>query len=372
LFPIKALEKGKQMMKKLGKAGLMVLASISFLAASALADAGGVTLEERLAKVETALAKKNPQGAWPSNVSLSGAVEIEAGFTRYNPADPAADDTDESDVDLTKVELGLEARIVKYVTGQVVFLYEDDDLTVDEGFITLGIDEDMPFYLKAGKMVLPFGNYESHFISDPLPLELGETNEGAAVVGFANDRMDISVGAFNADIDETGDDDTINAYVAAARISLPNITLGAAYISTLAEGGLEDDITDNVGTLRDHIPGYSLFASVSLADKLFLEAEYVAALETFEAGELSFDGGRALEPKAWNLELAYAPTARLEAALRYEGSEDGGDWIPENQYGAVVSYGIFQHTTLALEYLHGEFENDDERDAIVAQLAVEF
>jgi hypothetical protein len=38
----------------------------------------------------------------------------------------------------------------------------------------------------------------------------------------------------------------------------------------------------------------------------------------------------------------------------------------------VVSYGIFQHTTLAVEYLHGEFENDDERDAIVAQLAVEF
>lgn len=355
-----------------GKTGLMVLAIIFLLAAPALAADGMAALEERLAKVESALAEKGPQGGWPSNVSLSGTVEVEAGFVRTDPAAPAADDTDESDVDLTKVELGLEARIVKHVTGEVVFLYEDDDLTVDEGFITLGAEDDMPFYLKAGKMVLPFGNYESHFISDPLTLELGETNEGAAVVGFANDRADISVGAFNADIDETGDDDTINAYVAATRISLPNITFGAAYISTLAEGGLEDDIADNIGTLQDHVPGYSLFASVSLADKFFIEGEYVAALETFEPGELSFDGGRALEPKAWNFELAYAATDRLEAALRYEGSEDGGDWIPENQYGAVVSYGIFQHTTLAVEYLHGEFENDDERDAIVAQLAVEF
>jgi hypothetical protein len=112
-----------------------------------------------------------------------------------------------------------------------------------------------------------------------------------------------------------------------------------------------------------------------LMDKFFIEAEYVAALDPFAPGELSFDGGRSLEPKAWNIELAYALTDRLEAALRYEGSDDGGgggDWIPEKQYGAAVRYGIFAHTTLALEYLHGEFETGDERDAVAAQLTVKF
>ena len=329
-------------------------------------------LEERLAKVESALADSDVAKAWPSNLSLSGTIEVEAGWTRSDPADPAADATDESDVDLSKVEIGLEAKIAKYVTGQVVFLWEDDDLTVDEGFIVLGAAEDMPFYLKAGKMVVPFGNYESHFISDPLTQQLGETNEGAAVIGFANDLFDISASVFNADIDETGDDDTINAYTAAVSVTLPNVTLGASYISTLAEGGLEDDIAGGPGTLKDHVPGYSFFASVSLMDKIFIEAEYVAAADEFEAGELSFDGGERFEPKAWNFELAYALTDALEVALRYEGSDDGGDWIPESQYGAVVSYGLFEHTTVALEYLHGEFETDDEIDSVVAQLAIEF
>jgi len=33
---------------------------------------------------------------------------------------------------------------------------------------------------------------------------------------------------------------------------------------------------------------------------------------------------------------------------------------------------FFENTSLALKYLHGEFENDDERDQFTVQLAVEF
>ncbi len=356
------------------KKWIMVAVAALFLAgAPALAADRMSALEERLQKLERTVADKASAGGWPANLSLSGTVEVEGSFTHNDAADPAADDTDESDVDLGKVELGLKAKIAKYVTGEVVFLYEDDDLTVDEGFIVLGAEEGVPFYLKAGKMVVPFGNYETHFISDPLTLELGETNEGAAVIGFANEMFDISLGAFNGDIEENGDrDNHIDAWTAAASVSLPFATFGASYISTLAEGGLEDDIADNAGTLREQVPGYSVFASIALMEKIFIEAEYVAAADEFEAGELSFDGGRKFQPEAWNFELAYAVTDSLEAALRYEGSEDGGDWIPEDQYGAAVSYGLFEHTRLALEYLHGEFDTEDERDSVVAQLSIEF
>jgi len=31
-----------------------------------------------------------------------------------------------------------------------------------------------------------------------------------------------------------------------------------------------------------------------------------------------------------------------------------------------------KNTSLAFKYLHGEFENDDERDLLTAQLTVEF
>ena len=64
----------------------------------------------------------------------------------------------------------------------------------------------------------------------------------------------------------------------------------------------------------------------------------------------------------------------VELAARYDGSDDGGaDFLPESQYGAVLNWEFFKNTNLALEYLHGEFEDDaQETDSFIAQLAIEF
>jgi hypothetical protein len=43
-----------------------------------------------------------------------------------------------------------------------------------------------------------------------------------------------------------------------------------------------------------------------------------------------------------------------------------------NQNVTKIIYEIFNNTSIGLEYLHGEFENDDEVVAITTQLAVEF
>ena len=126
------------------------------------------------------------------------------------------------------------------------------------------------------------------------------------------------------------------------------------------------------GGIKDYVGGFNAFLSISFMDKLFLECEYLGALDEFEAGELSFDGGNEFQPETWNFELAYAATDRLELAVKYEGGDDLGDFLPEDQYGAAVRYGLFEDTSLSFEYLHGEFENDDERDLFTTQLAVEF
>ena len=48
-------------------------------------------------------------------------------------------------------------------------------------------------------------------------------------------------------------------------------------------------------------------------------------------------------------------------AVGYQGSDDGGDLLPEKQYGfAVLLGGILENTSLAFEYPYGEFENNDE------------
>lgn len=124
--------------------------------------------------------------------------------------------------------------------------------------------------------------------------------------------------------------------------------------------------------LDDKVDGFGAFVSLAVAERLFIEAEYLGALRSFAAGELAFDGGEALRPETWNLEVGYQLRDDLQMAGKYEGGRDLADFLPEEQYGAVVAYQLFEPLTLALEYLYGEFDNDDERDLVTAQLALEF
>ncbi len=62
-------------------------------------------------------------------------------------------------------------------------------------------------------MYVSFGNFNSHFISDPITLAIGETRESAALVGYANDYVDTSAGAFNGDIDKIDRDNKVESFV---------------------------------------------------------------------------------------------------------------------------------------------------------------
>ncbi len=350
----------------------------------------GQGLPERVRRIEEKMAQKK-EGIlekWADKITLSGLIEAEAYYENYDYDTPGKSDDDSSDITLATVELGVDVDITKHVKGHVLFLWEEDDtepVDVDEGFITLNGADVVPLYLNVGKLYVPFGNFESHFISDPLTLELGETRESALTVGCVNEWMDVSVSAFNGDIDETGEDNHIESYVAAASFSVPEelisnfgIKAGVSYISNIADSdSLQDEDDDGneiiIGSeVKDYVEGLSAFLSISYMDKLFFEFEYLGALDEFEAGELLFDDGKEFQPETWNLELAYAATDRLEVAVKYEGGDDLGDFLPEDQYGVAVTYGLFENTSLSLEYLHGEFENDDERDLVSTQLAVEF
>ena len=57
--------------------------------------------------------------------------------------------------------------------------------------------------------------------------------------------------------------------------------------------------------------------------------------------------------------------------MRVDGC-DLSDLLPETQYGAAVAFSLLENTPIALECLHGEFGNDDERDLLTTQLAVGF
>jgi len=323
-----------------------------------------------------------PIGKWFENITLSGAIEVETGFAKIDYNDPATKDEDSSDILVSTVEVGIAAAIAKHLYGHILFKYEEDDtpLEVDEAIISIKGEDVVPLYLNAGQLYVPFGNFESHMISDPVTLELGETRESAVVAGFASDWIDISAGVFNGDINETGEDNKIESYVAGAVFTLPENTIagfglsaGASYISNIGDSdSLQEDIEAGPITVNNYVAGYSAFISISALDRIFFNAEYLTAADEFAAGELSFDGGQKFKPSTVYAEMAVGIIDDLEIAVRYEASDDCGDFLPDKRFGAAITFGLFENTSLGIEYLHGEFKNNDETDAVTAQLAIEF
>ena len=171
-------------------------------------------------------------------------LDAEAGYEKYNP-DAAGESTEESsDVVLSTFELGLDVDFIEHVGGHVLVLWEEDDseaIDLDEGYISLTGTEEMPLYLHAGKQYIPFGNMDTYFISDPLPLELGETRESALLTGYHKGMCNVFCGGFNGDVDKIGKNDNINAFFAGADFALSeddarewNITAGVTYLSNIA------------------------------------------------------------------------------------------------------------------------------------------
>ncbi len=363
-------------MYKWFKHGIFVLAVILFSTPTwsmgpVYEHEGGVKgLTERIENVEKLFDK--------SGITFSGTVEIEASYVDED------DGNETSDLVLSTVELGVDINLAKYVSGHVLFWFEEDvteGVTVDEGFIRLDGEDVIPFYLDVGRLYVPFGYFESHFISDPLTLDLAQTQETAVVAGYSTDMFEIAIGLFNGDVNETDDDDDhIDDLVASAMFTLPKnntfgLIFGTSYISNISESGnLEGEDGVDLNTIAEDVEGFSTFISASLYEKFFLEVEYVTALDSFEAGELGFDGGNSMKPSAYNIEVAYLLTDDIELALRYAGSSDAGDLLPEELYGTVVNWSFLDGIALGFEIQNCEFDTPNDSDVLImtAQLALKF
>jgi hypothetical protein len=341
-------------------------------------EPGGVkSLEDRVKQLEEATSRKPESTKWYDRIQVSGLIEVEAAHQKTDYDDPDEPDEKSNDVDLATVELAFDAKVADHVDGHVLIKYEDDDIFVDEGFIALSGGETFPAYLIAGRQYIPFGNYGSHFVTDPNTLILGETTEGAVVAGYklGGEMVNLSVGAFNGRAKEAGDDDTIDSFVAGVTVQpLEGVSFGASYSSNLASSNaLSEELVD-ADNLDSLVGAWSAFASVEFQDRFYLIAEYVAAVDDFQTGELyAATDTKTRQPSAWNLELGVSLLEELEVAVRYGGSDDGAEFLPESQYGAVVNWEFFENANLALEYLHDEYEDDvKDADTWTAQLAVEF
>jgi hypothetical protein len=352
-------------------------------------------LEDRQAEIYHTLAEKKSAGLAEKitdRITISGLLEVEAVAADVEFRDRTSDAA--SDLTLATAQFGLGVKLTEAISGDIIFLFEegafgndDTDLEVDEAAINISLGS---WSGRIGRQYLPFGVFHSHFISDPLTLELGETRETAILAGYTYGPATLSAYVFNGDAEKTRNEDHIRDWGASLVLApTEGVGLGGSYLSDLADTDaslvlFEDPLRGEVNEFRRRVAGWSAFL-VAERGKLGFSGEVLGATRRFADLDLDADGdGQGDKPLAWNLEASWSLLENVEMALRYEGSREFAGQ-PERQYGADVSWSPWQNTTLSLEYLRGEFDRAfigdlvsstgspaDKRDLVTAQLAFEF
>ena len=316
-------------------------------------------------------------------LEVSGAVEIE-----MNSGEAYDSDEKSSDIALATVELGFDVKINDRVSAHVLMLHEDDATdppVIDEGTITIN---NGPIFINAGRMYIPFGNFESHMVSDPLTLEIAETQEAAIEFGYEADGFRASVYAFNGEADKNEtDNDVVDDFGISIGYTMKagsvNLDLGVDYLNNMAE---TDSIQEAVitgpaaSTIEEHTSGIALHAIINM-DKLNVILEYITATDNFNIADLQFNTAEA-EPSASNIEVAYTMDmngSEVTIALAHQNSSDiDGSALPESRNMISVSTTIADDVGFAVEYTDADdYETSDggsgkSGGVLTAQLAVEF
>lgn len=357
---------------------LFLLCAAPLLAAET-STAAPLSLEERLQRLEArqaelyhTLAEKKSAGlseAISENMTLSGLIEVEGSALRQRLADHST--VSASDLTLATAQLGLDAKVNETVGVNFTLLYEEEgELEVDQAFMHL---DQGRWNLSAGRLYLPFGAFHSHFISDPLPLILGETRQTALVLAYHREFFTLSAFAFNGNEDKAGSEDHVNDGGLNLTVTpYDGLEIGASVLSDLAESGSE--LLGGNGYSR-RVAGWSAYAHLQQG-RLGLEAEYLAAAKAFAASDLDANGdGHGDKPQTWNLEAAWALTPEVELATRYGGSRELAD-TPRHEYGVDLSWSPLAATTVSVEYLHGKFASTlasiSRSDQLTIQVALVF
>ncbi|MBE9562653.1 MAG: LbtU family siderophore porin [Proteobacteria bacterium] len=310
-----------------------------------------------------------------TGVTVSGFVQTEI---RYNND---YDSADSSDIVVDEINFTIEGQAHKFAKATLSFKYEEDStpLEVDNAYLTL--TSDSPLYLQIGQLYVPFGNFSSHMVSDPLT-KFAETRETAAQVGIKTGGAYASVYGFNG-ITQDDARNTIDHY--GTNLGFGQTTdnmsfdVGVGYISDIGDSGSLEGFIENAVDYS-YVDGANAYVNFSAGAFSFM-GEYITALDNFQDQHVSFDGAGA-EPKAYNAEvgLSFNLAGRdTTFAIGYQATEEAlALQLPEERIIGVLSTGIYTNTSLALEYSLSEDYSEDEggtgedSSSVILQLAVKF
>ncbi len=310
-----------------------------------------------------------------TGVSVSGFVQTEIRYKQdYNEADS-------SDIIVDEIGFSIEGKVHKFAKAIMSLKYEEDNtpLEVDNAYITL--TSNSPLYLNAGQLYVPFGNFSTHMVSDPVT-KFAEARESAIQVGMNTGTVYGSVYGFNG-ITQDDDRDTIDHY--GMNLGFGQTTdsmsfdVGFGYISDIGDSGSLEGFLENAVDY-DYVEGANAYVNFS-AGAFSFNGEYITALDSFQTQHIAFNGDGA-EPKAYNAEIGldfnlagYATTF----AMGYQATEEALTLeLPESRIIGALSVGVYTNTSLSLEYaLDEDYSIEDggtgeDSNSVTLQLAVKF
>lgn len=278
-----------------------------------------------------------------AETTLSGAVEVEAGFV-------SNDDGDTSDITVPTVELGIDNKLNDKLDGHLLFLYgqgeNSDNISVDEATLTFKPREGLD--VTVGRMYVPFGKFDSNMVSDPLTLELAETQEEALQLGMSAGNLAGSAYVFKDDEDGG---DKIDDYGANLDYATEHFSAGVSYIS---------DVNDKAAT------GVGLHAGAKIG-KANVIAEHIAV------DEITLEDDSTAKPSATNLEVGLDIGNDRTIALAYQQTKEAEALeLPETATGIAYRMPVFEKASFAAEYMNNEGYDGAKETVVTLQVAYEF
>lgn len=355
-----------------GSMFLLGLASASAFAADDSTQAQLDSMKAQIAKMEAAMNQNQPGGfqqadGWFNRITVSGQANVDGAYGTRSPVtfDNGVNGSkyvsdlfvqnanlyiDAQASDWTKVHVGL-------VYGQAAnnFLpikagyYQGHHDIIDEAYVNIANFAKSPFYFKAGKQRVLFGDYTPYAdITPSLTQLLSETTAVAATVGFVdasgvNGALYTFRGDNSNDLAGTGQTRVQNGGASLGFNHVGNnwgMKLGAQYLRNMADVNYINQSLNNSSFAPDYqraVGGLAANASVTAAG-FDASAKYVTALQKFNPANLAYEVNTSYnvltgtttyepvgaKPAAWGVDVGYSfpvmgHTSRF--GLGYQGSK---------------------------------------------------
>ena len=273
-------------------------------------------------------------------LEVYGKMEVEYGAVR-------ADDEHQYGTYLDIAEFGTTIRPNEHFDIVTSWLYEEyiDDvetpLEIDEAYVNWHALPDDKLNIIAGKQYLPFGNFETAMITDPLTLELGETRQDKAVLANSK-HNNLSTAAYSFKGENK------NGYGLTVGYETEKAKLGVDYQTNLREADAA---------------ALALHGSTTLG-KTTVRAEHMSALQAFEDGS---------KPAASRIEANYDLNNDHIIAAQYQKTKDAEALeLAKTTYGIAYRQPLYKDITGAVELQQTKDYADEKAKIFTAELAYEF